>query len=92
MYYLSFMLIILGLGLTVFGYAKENMQCPEPKVVYKYTDRPIIEQQYQPAPLQEMYSDMFGNNNVYMGRKIGTQEFEPETKRENINQYNISLG
>jgi hypothetical protein len=91
MNYLSFILIIMGISFMVVTYVKENMHCPPPKVEYKFK-RPLpIEEQLQPIPLDEMFGDMFGNNNVYMGRKIGTQEFENETKRENINEYNISL-
>ena len=63
-------LIILVIGITsvVVSWIKADLNCPPPKIIYKYIPKHTLDVQFgQENKPSEIYSDMFNKSNIWIG-------------------------
>ena len=56
---LVIVILMVGVMMVMQGYFRQNMQCPPPKVVYKYLPRSFTEEQESPIPVSDIFGAMF---------------------------------
>lgn len=68
---LILVLLIIGLVMIGVGYVKSNMQCPPPRIEYRYVPKSFNEEQQVQTPIMAMsgMSDMFGKEDPWLGSR-----------------------
>ncbi len=68
---LILVLLVIGLVMIGVGYVKSNMQCPPPRIEYRYVPKSFNEEQQVHTPIMAMsgMSDMFGKEDPWLGSR-----------------------
>ncbi len=68
---LILVLLIIGLVMIGVGYVKSNMQCPPPRIEYRYVPKSFNEEQQVHTTIKAMsgMSNMFGKEDVWLGSR-----------------------
>ena len=68
---LILVLLIIGLVMIGVGYVKSNIQCPPPRIEYRYVPKSFNEEQQVHTPIMAMsgMSDMFGKEDPWLGSR-----------------------
>ena len=63
-----FFLIFVGFGLVIMSWLKSDLQCPAPKVIYRYVPKHMLDVQFgdenNPSVI---YNDMFTQGTPWIG-------------------------
>ena len=55
---------IVGIVMVINGYYRQNMSCPEPKIVYKYIPRTFSEEQDNLPKPSDIFKTMFDGTSI----------------------------
>ncbi len=55
---------IVGIVMVINGYYRQNMSCPEPKIVYKYIPRTFSEEQDNLPKPSDVFKTMFDGTSI----------------------------
>jgi hypothetical protein len=65
---LVLLMLMIGIIFISISWFKNELQCPPPKVIYKYIPANVIDTQFSKENLPtNIYGDMFNNDNVWVG-------------------------
>ena len=59
------MIAMVGVIMIVIGYVQSNQRVLPPKIEYRYIPQTFDESQNNPAPLNEVFGDMFDKNSPW---------------------------
>ena len=64
-------LALAGIIFVAVGYVNNNLQCPPPKIEYRYVTKSFNDEQNDRQPLMSIsgISDMFDKNSPWMGTR-----------------------
>jgi hypothetical protein len=84
---LIFLLFIVGVIFFAMGWAKSELQCPPPKIVYKYIPENLLDTQFSKENMpSEIYKDLFLQGNTWIGGYKLNSGLKSQTNTEiNIN-------
>ncbi len=68
---LILVLLIIGLVMIGVGYTKSNMQCPPPRIEYRYVPKSFNEEQQVHTPIMAIsgMSGMFNNEDTWLSSR-----------------------
>lgn len=62
------LLLITGIVCVTISWFKRDLQCPPPTVIYRYVPANTLDTQFSKENLpSNLYSDMFNNDNLWIG-------------------------
>jgi hypothetical protein len=65
---LVLLILIIGIIFVAISWFKNEIHCPPPQVIYKYIPANVIDTQFSKENLpSNLYTDMFNNDNVWIG-------------------------
>lgn len=65
---LVLLILIIGLISIAISFFKRDLKCPPPRIIYKYIPANIIDTQFSKENLpSNLYTDMFNNDNIWIG-------------------------
>lgn len=67
-------LLILGLLMMIIGYFQNYKDCPLPRIEYRYVPRSFYEEQVSGLSLNNLYSDIFNDQEIWATYPLGMVE------------------
>ena len=65
---LVILLLIIGITCVTISWFRHDLKCPPPQIIYKYVSANTIDTQFSKENLpSNLYSDMFNNDNIWIG-------------------------
>lgn len=80
------LLLLCGIMLIIYEFAKSDRTCPRQKVIYRYIPRTFEEEQNEPVYVSEIFQSLFSSPTEFV-RGIGSYNYR---KNERVNDFYIS--
>lgn len=65
---LVLLILIIGIIFVSISWFKNELNCPPPRIIYKYVPANVIDVQFSKENLpSNIYNDMFNNDNIWIG-------------------------
>ena len=73
------LILIIGCFLIYASLQINSKECPKPKIVYRNVPKTFAQEQLNPVPVSQIFSDMFNNPSVFIGSNTETTTNLPPT-------------
>lgn len=80
------LVLIMGIFLIYVSYKTSEKKCPPPRIEYRFIPRTLKEQLENPVKVSDIFSSMFNEPTVFLGKDIGNKTINTS----NINKNSIS--
>ena len=62
------LLLVIGIVFITVSWAKHDLQCPPPQIIYRYVPGTVLDTQFSKENLPNIiYNDMFTSDNIWVG-------------------------
>jgi hypothetical protein len=66
------LILIIGCFLIYASLKTNSKECPKPRVVYRNAPKTFAQEQLNPVPVSQIFSDLFNNPSVFIGANTET--------------------
>ena len=77
------LLLVIGIAFVAVSWARADLRCPPPKIVYRYIPKHTLDVQFGDSNVpSEIYKDMFTKSSPWIGGYgLGNRSFRSDTKK-----------